>query len=343
MKHFLLPENGTFFKANLHCHSTFSDGHLTPAQIKEEYVAHGYSIVAFTDHDILIPHPELRDENFLPLNGLELEVCEASGSDDNWLTKRDCHMCFIALEPDNLVQPCYHRSDYLFRNAVNYRDQLHFDENEPDYVRVYSHECISDMMRRGREAGFFVTYNHPTWSYEGYENYIGYRGMHAMEIYNHSANRSGHHEYNPRVYEDFLKAGIRLFVISADDNHNCFDPKGPYWDSCGGFTMIKADRLDYRTVTRALEEGNFYASQGPEIHGLWFEDGQIHITCSPAKRIVCTVGTRRRQARNTLPGDYLTEAVFPLNPDDIYVRLTVTDEQGNCADTNAYFLDEFWK
>ena len=34
----------------------------------------GYSIVAYTDHDILIPHPELAAENFLPLNGYEMEI-----------------------------------------------------------------------------------------------------------------------------------------------------------------------------------------------------------------------------------------------------------------------------
>ena len=342
MKRFLLPENGTFFKANLHCHSTLSDGRLTPEQLKELYVAHGYSIVAFTDHDILIPHPELRDENFLPLNGMELEVGERRVEKGDGKIKKDCHMCFIALEPDNLVQPCYHRSDYLFRNAVNYRDQLQFDESQPDYIRVYSHEGISDMMRRGREAGFFVTYNHPTWSYESYPDYIGYRGMHAMEIFNYAVYRAGYLDYNPRVYEDFLRAGNRIFAIAADDNHNNHDPYGPYGDSCGGFTMIKADRLDYRTITRALEEGNFYASQGPEIHELWFEDGQIHITCSPAKRILCTAGTRHKQARNADSGEYLTESVFSIDADDLYVRLTVIDDQGNCADTNAYFLDDFW-
>lgn len=343
MKRFLLPENGTFFKANLHCHSTFSDGNLTPEQIKALYQSHGYSIVAFTDHDILIPHQELRDENFLPLNGLELEVPDLKDYSNSWHSRKDCHMCLIALEPDNLVQPCYHRSDYLFRNAVNYRDQIQFDESQPDYIRTHTPECVSDMMRRGREAGFFVTYNHPTWSYEGYEDYINYHGMHAMEIYNHSAYRNGWQEYNPRVYEDFLQAGRRIYVISADDNHNCTTPDDQHWDSCGGFTMIKADRLDYRTITRALEEGNFYASQGPEIHALWYEDGQLHITCSPAKRIVCTAGTRHRQARNAGAGETLTEAVFTLEPDDYYVRFTVIDQQGNCADTNAYFLDDFYQ
>ena len=30
MKKYLLQENGNFYKANLHCHSTYSDGALKP-------------------------------------------------------------------------------------------------------------------------------------------------------------------------------------------------------------------------------------------------------------------------------------------------------------------------
>ena len=50
MKRYLLPQDGQFYKANLHCHTVISDGHLTPAEVKEAYVAQGYAVVAFTDH-----------------------------------------------------------------------------------------------------------------------------------------------------------------------------------------------------------------------------------------------------------------------------------------------------
>ena len=37
MRKYLLPEKGEFYKANLHCHSTYSDGNWTPEEIKERY------------------------------------------------------------------------------------------------------------------------------------------------------------------------------------------------------------------------------------------------------------------------------------------------------------------
>jgi hypothetical protein len=108
--------------------------------------------------------------------------------------------------------------------------------------------------------------------------------------------------------------------------------------------MIKADKLEYRTITKALEDGHFYASQGPEIHDLWFEDGKIHVTCSPAERVVLTCGRRRADiALQSDTGSPVTHAAFKVHPEDKYVRLTVIDEKGLPANTNAYFTDELFK
>ena len=337
MKKYLLPQAGTFYKANLHCHSDFSDARLSPAELKKLYREQGYSIIAFTDHDILLPHPELRDEHFLPLNGYEMEINSAAADDGGPC----CHMCLIALEEENLTPVCWHRSKYLFANAVKHRAEVRFNEAEPDYVREYSPEGISDMMKLGREAGFFVTYNHPTWSQEDYRAYAGYEGMHAMEICNFGCIAAGYEDYNPRVYDDMLRAGKRIYCIAADDNHNHGTPCTR--DSFGGFVMIKARELEYRTVTRALEEGHFYASQGPEIHELWFEEGRIHITCSPAVKIGFTLGRRRGYCVFSAPeGQTITEASLAVEPGDVYVRVTVTDGRGRHADTNAYFTDELF-
>ena len=110
MKKYLLPKNGQFYKANLHCHTTVSDGKLSPAEIKDAYKSHGYSIVAYTDHDIMIPHDELNDEGFLALHGYEME---ATAQGQAFKFRKTCHMCLIALDPDNLKQVCWHRSKYL--------------------------------------------------------------------------------------------------------------------------------------------------------------------------------------------------------------------------------------
>lgn len=331
MKKMLLDSQKKFFKANLHCHSTISDGTKTPEEIKEMYMQNGYSIVAYTDHDVLLDHSDLCDENFLALNGMEMEF---GAEDEEFSLVKVCHLCFIALEADNLNQFCYHRSKYLFGNAPKYRHLLKFDEAKPDFERKYTPECINEVISEGRKNGFFVTYNHPSWSLENLDDYGKYKGMNAMEICNYCCVRMGYDDYNEKEYDDILRTGQKIFCIAADDNHNHIK------DSFGGFTVINADALEYRTVTEALEKGNCYASQGPEIKELWYEDGKIGITCSSAEKIVLNTGIRRTEAVFREGEEPLTSAVFSVGEKDRYVRITVTDSSGKHANTHAYFTED---
>lgn len=338
MKKYLLSEKGQFYKANLHCHTNLSDGKKTPEQVKELYKSLGYSIVAFTDHDIFIPHPELNDDTFLALHGFEAEINENKPLD--WHEVKCCHICFIALDPTTKEQPCWHRTKYLFGNAINQRDKVKFDENEPDFEREYSPYGITKLMNSVRDKGFFVTYNHPTWSKETYPDYIDYFGMHAFEMYNGACITSGYDDYNPRVYEDYLQLGRKLYCIGADDNHNFYPDGTRKCDSGRAFTMIKAENLEYRAITKALISGQFYASEGPEIYELYYEDGFVHIKCSDADRIACTYGIRKAQCQYNEESGIITEAAFKVEPTDKYFRLTVTDKSGKTACTNAYFLED---
>ena len=328
---YLLPQKGNFYKANLHAHSTVSDGEMTPEEIKEHYKKNGYSIVAYTDHEVLVPHPELTDEDFLALYGYEYQILQEGKQG----FRKCCHICFIAIDPDHPKQVCHHRSKYVWGNARNYKDVIQFDENAPDYERVYSHEGVNEVMKAGRDNGLFVTLNHPTWSLEGYPEYMGYDHMHAMEIYNHGCVVGGYPDYNEKEYDDMLRGKKRIFCIAADDNHSLNH-------CCGGFVMIKADKLEYRTVTGALLAGNFYASQGPLIHNLWFEDGNIHIDCSDAQTIRLNTAPRRAAVLHAKNGEAITSADFKVLPEDEYVRITVIDSNGRCANTNAYFTDELF-
>jgi len=332
MKKYLISEKGNFYKANLHCHTTFSDGKLSPEEVKKLYMEHGYSIVAFTDHDIFIPHPELNSEDFLALNGFEVEINEPI---EVSCERKTCHICFVALDKEIVNHPLWHRSKYLFANAANHRDEVKFDDSLPDYERQYTPERVSDMMRIGRENNFFVTYNHPRWSMENYSDYANYNNMHAMEIYNHSSSLMGFFDYNETVYDEMLRAGKRIYAIAADDNHSVKD-------ACGGYIMIKAENLSYELIADALKRGDFYASAGPEITSLWYEDSKVHVTFPKAEKIILSTGIRRQvvcKAPEAGEGSW-NEAVFELKGNEKYFRLTVFDDKGKMAHTNAYFLDE---
>lgn len=338
MRHYLLPENGNFYKANLHSHSTVSDGKRTPEELKAEYMEKGYSILAYTDHDVMIPHPELAEENFLPLTGYEIETNDAT--DVGKSMKRTCHLCFIAPTATDTKQVCWAHEKYLFGNSRNYVNAVNVDETLPDFIREYSAEGINKIIKTGKEAGYFISYNHPTWSRESYPEYMSYEGFDALEMFNYSCIAGGYEDYNPRVYDDMLKGGKRVFVTGSDDNHNAKPKNTPAYDSFGGFTVIKAEKLEYDSVFAALLAGHFYASEAPFINALWYEDGIVHVESSDAYSINYISNTRHNRIKFADGDTPITSADFEVGPDDKFFRITVTDKCGKHACSHAYFLDE---
>jgi Predicted metal-dependent phosphoesterases (PHP family) len=333
-----------YYKANLHCHSTVSDGSKTPEQIKEDYKKHGYSIVAYTDHDAFILHNELTDDSFLALNGYEMEITEPKLLKFDML--RTCHMCFIAKEPDHDITACYHRTKYFFSNAVQYRDSVHYDENLKDYERSYHPDCISEMMRIGREKGFFVTYNHPYWSLEHYPEYSRYENMNAMEIVNYGCAVGGYDDDNGHCYEDLIRGGRQIYCIATDDNHNQHSDEDPKCDSYGGFVMIGANQLKYHSIIEALEKGSFFSSTGdyknvgPMFRYLEYEDGKVRVETSDVKEIALLTNSRACRSVHAAEGDSITEAEFPIKQDEKWFRLVIRDKRGYKAYTNAYFTEK---
>ncbi len=336
MRKYLLSEEGNFYKSNLHCHTVISDGKNTPEEVKKIYQDMGYSIVAYTDHDIFITHNDLTDDKFLAMNGFEMEVSESVDKRTPFF--KCCHICYVALDPNNNIQPMWNER-YLFGNAPKYKELVKFDKTLQPYVRKYTTDGVNDMIRGGVEAGFFVTYNHPTWSREEYPEYTSYHGMHAFEMFNGGAMAYGFEDYNPRVYDDILGAGERIYCIGADDNHNDY-PGTRKWDSGVAFTVIKAKELSYKAVADSLLAGDFYASEGPEIYALWVEDGKIHIECSDADRIICNFQMRKAGIAYSEGDESINSADFDILANHGYFRLTVVDKKGYHACTNAYYIEE---
>ncbi len=299
----VIPAEGQYFRANLHCHSTLSDGTMTPEEIKTIYKAHGYAIVAYTDHRNMIGHSDLNDPGFLALTGFEMDFTDGT-PETPYQLRRTCHINLISPDPG----------------------RRHTDE-----PAGYSPDLINAYIRWGHEQGFLVHYNHPVWSGEDQNDYDRYEGFDAVEIYNHGTYMSGFHEENAIIYDQMLKKHGRLFCLATDDTHQLRD-------CCGGYVMVKAPALTYDAVFNALKNGHYYASWGARIDEVWIEDGVFHLTTPGAREIAFTTGIRHA-ARVTAPeGGSLTQAEFPIDPDDVFVKAEVIDDAGRRAYTNAWFL-----
>lgn len=330
MRRSLFPQGASFYKCNMHCHTVISDGDLTAEEVKAAYVAQGYAAVAFTDHEVMIPHDNLTDEHFIALRGYETAVKERP-SETTGYHQHVYHLNLIARAKDNLTQPFVDPVCMTPGNCRNYLDSIQYAE-QLSYDN--SVEGVCDLIRRANEAGFLVALNHPYWSLIPEAVYAELNGLHAVEISNYACRHHG--DCSSSSILPFLRGGKRVFPVGGDDNHN---KKGRLDDSFGAFTMLAATEFSYEGLTDAYANGDLYVSEGPEICDITYGEGELQITCSPVCRIILASEGRYVKCRT---GEGLTEATFSVAPERCgsYFRLELVGADGRRAYTRAYFFDE---
>ncbi len=339
MRKYLIPAEGSFYKTALHAHTTVSDGRLTPQELKEEYKKRGFSVVAFTDHEVIVPHPELRDESFLPITSYEIAIPEGKWGP---FTKT-YHLNLYFKNPETTVSKTFcaghvSRKDHM---QALITDKMRAVGTES---REYTKEFVQWIIDTAAEEGALVSYNHPIWSLQNHDDYSGLRGLFGVEWHNTGCVRVGMPD-TVQPIEDLLAEGERrCYPLATDDCHGLADVGG-------GWVMVKAGALEYGEIYDALERGDFYSTNGPEIKELYVEDGKLVVKTSPVKKIVGVTGHRPTLRKNAAEGEFISEATFELEgfmnnvaiaPEGVapYIRIDLLDEYGGVAHSRAYFAEE---
>ncbi len=316
-------------------HTTVSDGRMTPEETKQVYLAQGYSIVAFTDHEIIVRHNELSDDTFLALTSCELSVTETT-PDVAFPYKKTYHLNLLSKDPARDVFSAFSVSHVWGRSQEYVTEAM----RQYHYPYEYSVECINDVIEKCNADGFLVTYNHPVWSGQNYTDYADLKGLWGVEVYNTGCVLAGYPD-TVQPLTDLLRQGKRVVPLATDDAHSLRD-------CFGGWVMVYADALEYGAVMEALEKGEMYSSSGPEIKELSIEDGILHVATSEALKIYFNTECRTQGCVRAEAGKTLCEANFDLNqylenvraPEAAFVRVTVEDANGKLAWSRAYFVDE---
>ncbi|MBR7181537.1 MAG: CehA/McbA family metallohydrolase [Clostridia bacterium] len=322
---------GKFYKANLHSHSTLSDGRLTPEEAKEAYKSAGYSIYSYTEHGEYHDLRRLDDPDFITLPAYELDYYKYENppvaytvDGKEYHTHCNIHLNCFALDPDTC------------QGEVEVFDLNGSAPNARRTWEAFSMDDVNEGIRRLKAAGFFVVYNHPHWSNNSWEFYSKLEGLDGIELMNGASHRSSGMDFVPQVYRELGWLGKRMICVGGDDNHATHHQ---FW----AWTMIGAQELTHRSVMKALQEGNCYTSAGPEIFELYVEDGEVYVRCSEAQAIYFSTsagylkGVRRMEQNNDQP---VTEAHFSLRGDEYFFQILVEDMRGRYAATRLYYMDE---
>ncbi len=332
---YLISPKKKQYKANLHSHSTLSDGVLTPEEMKRAYKEHGYSILCISDHEATNDFSHMTEPDFLMLTGYEAYI-RPNYAFDPFVS--EVHLNLLARNPHNVKIVYFHSASSRY---LSEEQKAAVPKAGPLADREYTTEFVNDFIRCAKENGYIVTYNHPVWSLESHQRIMSYEGWFSMEICNWSSfNTGGCNEYNLDLYHKLLRNGKRVFAHSADDNHNKFPFDDVRCDSFGGAAMVLANELEYDEVFHAIETGEMYSTMGPVFHEVSFDGEQVHIRCSDVVQISCYYGAKTAVIEKAQVGQTINKASLTVHPGSPFIQISITDKDGKRADTRGFFRDE---
>lgn len=318
-------ETGQWYKGNLHCHTTNSDGCLTPAEAAELFRSHGYHFLCLSDHDLYSDYrPSFNRGDFILLPGLEASAVLYESS--TGLRKKVHHLHGILGTEEMQAQAAH----ALFHHKETFPVARYYDTWDGAKVAQQLADALS-------ARGMFVTYNHPVWSRVEEAEFLPIKGLWALEIYNYGTVNESYTGYDELHWDSFLRQGRHLFAFAADDNHN----EGTFPDALGGYIMVKSPELSHEALVQNLLCGNFYASSGPQIFDWGIREGVAYVDCSPVCRIDFIAGNYINDGCSCLspsPTHTLTHGEYRLKGHESYVRIRCSDLFGHTAWSNPLFL-----
>lgn len=187
---------------------------------------------------------------------------------------------------------------------------------------------VSEIVDAIHKAGGIAVLAHPAWSLNTPEEIMAIEGFDATEIYNAVSDAGESFRPDSSLLVDMLAAkGVFFPLLATDDAHYY---KGE--DNCVAYVMAECDPADPESVKAAIRNGNFYATEGPEIH-LSRKGNLFRVETSPVSKIVFA-SNKQWTAGRVIRGENLTSAEYTATPEDRFIRAFATDAQGKRAWSN---------
>lgn len=202
-------------------------------------------------------------------------------------------------------------------------------KNDPKLTKDMSRQQIIDGIRG---AGGIAILAHPAWSLNTPEHFTELSGFSAIEIYNSVSDvNQSTRPYSGYFVDLLANKGYALPLVATDDAHyyNGEDDRKSY-------VMVKAESCSTEDILSAIERGDFYATQGPEVHIR--REGDSIILDSSECVILSIMSNSAWAPDRVLRGEGLTHLEYKIKSWDKWVRAEVTDKDGKVGWSNVIFL-----
>lgn len=189
-------------------------------------------------------------------------------------------------------------------------------KNDPQVEKSDVRQTIIDKIN---ESGGAAVLAHPAWSLNSVDDAKALNGFVATEIYNSvSEHGTSLRPYSDHFVDMCAVKGMYLGIFAVDDAH--------YYggvDDRKGWVMVKADELTDEAIVKAVKNGDFFASQGPNL-SVTRDGDTVIIETSPCDKIAVHSNCAWLSNR-VKEGCGVTRHEYTFRDDEKWLRVEVRD------------------
>ena len=294
-----------WYKGNLHSHSINSDGDSPPYELVAWYKRNGYQFLAITDHNTFTDPASLDtnpNDTFLLIGAEEIT------------NTRTVHVNAIGISRVIPSRTDGSVTELLQASIDAVREQGGVPLiNHPNFLWAFTAAEMKPLKRTGLLE---IASGHP--------------------IVNHAGD--GRVLSTEQMWDELLTGGMRIFGAAVDDSHHFREEFNAVRANPGrAWVVVRAAALTREAMVAALDSGDFYASNGPELRDVRREGNTLVVEIAPS-----TGGRRYRvvfigDGGRVLATSHDNPARYMMTGSERYVRARVEDSNGLRAWTQPVF------
>ncbi|MBI2522003.1 MAG: CehA/McbA family metallohydrolase [Bdellovibrio sp.] len=208
----------------------------------------------------------------------------------NWYHERDYNFLVLSehnrfIDPAQVTMPSPLRPDFILIPGVEISGPKHihttaFNVNNVidwKFDSVEKYKIVQSHVDGTLEANGLPILNHPNFEWAlNFNDINNVERLQFFELYNgHPGvhNRGDAiHDSTEVIWDKLLTSGKKIYALSSDDSHIFKVISADKTNPGRGWIMVNAPSLDAKSITGALKQGNFYASNGVMLKAIETKD-----------------------------------------------------------------------
>ena len=241
-----------WYKGNTHSHSTVSDGDSPTYKVVQKYHDKGYNFLLITDHNFLvnpdtIKKPAQMRNDFILIPGEEGTERKSVHTTAFNIKK------YVPFYNDPQKETDLQKRREEIRNTLKTPGIL----SKTELLQMHVDGII--------KAGGIPFLNHPNFA-EGLQvnDILPVKNLHHMEVYSghpgvYNWGKEGHIAVEAK-WDSLLSRGQLIYAVASDDEHDLETQSLKDANPFRGWIMVKSSELTPESIQKAVEKGDFYAS-----------------------------------------------------------------------------------